>query len=207
MLKGTNQAYQTEINDILLTALAITMNDFTQQKELIIELEGHGREEFGANLNLSRTVGWFTSAFPVKLDLQNCNELGEAIVAVKEQLRSIPQKGIGYGILKYCAGVELPELKRGSAINFNYFGQFGREMENDLLTSANEFAGEILDPFNESVSSISIVSGVYSGRLAVTFVYSKNKYHQKTIEKLLASYMENLGKVINHCYVEANPDE
>jgi non-ribosomal peptide synthase protein (TIGR01720 family) len=133
--------------------------------------------------------------------------LGEAIIAVKEQLRGIPRKGIGYGILKYCAGVQFPEFKRGSLISFNYFGRFDHEMENDLLTYANEFAGEVLDPFNQLVSNISIVSGVYSGRLGFTFVYSKNKYHQRTIETLLASYMGNLRNIINHCNVQSEIDE
>ncbi|WP_164076139.1 condensation domain-containing protein, partial [Stenotrophomonas maltophilia] len=61
----------------------------------LVQLEGHGREELFADIDLSRTVGWFTSLFPVRLS--PVADLGESLKAIKEQLRAIPDKGLGYG--------------------------------------------------------------------------------------------------------------
>ena len=77
---------------------------------VLIDLEGHGREEIFADVDLSRTVGWFTSLFPVRLDagaldlaggLGGRPALGRALKSIKEQLRAVPDNGLGYGLLRY----------------------------------------------------------------------------------------------------------
>ena len=99
LLQKVPHAYRTEINDILLSALVLAIGDWTQDYRLSLSLEGHGREEDIVDLDLSRTVGWFTSLFPLYLEVDP--DLPSAIKSVKETLRHIPHKGIGYGILKY----------------------------------------------------------------------------------------------------------
>ena len=101
LLHKAPAAYHTQINDLLLTALAQTIGEWMGTQHVAFDLEGHGRElAEGHDLDLSRTVGWFTSVFPVTLHLDQ-KETGALIKSIKEQLRTIPNRGIGYGILRY----------------------------------------------------------------------------------------------------------
>ena len=110
MLKHVNKAYSTEINDILLTALGMALRDWTGENKFAVNLEGHGREDIINDINITRTVGWFTAIYPVILDVSKIEDISYQIKLTKENLRHIPSKGIGYGIIKYLT---LPENKEG----------------------------------------------------------------------------------------------
>jgi aryl carrier-like protein len=99
LLQQAPAAYRTQVNDLLLTALARVVCRWSGAESALIELEGHGREDLFDDVDLSRTVGWFTSAYPVRLT--PATELGDSIKQVKEQLRGVPHKGIGFGLLRY----------------------------------------------------------------------------------------------------------
>lgn len=96
LLKDVPSAYNTQINDILLAALTQTISNWTDQNYLVVDLENNGRVSMLNDLNISRTVGWFTSIFPVRLEFNKTTNLGEAIKIIKEQLRKVPNSGIGY---------------------------------------------------------------------------------------------------------------
>ncbi|MEL7245425.1 MAG: condensation domain-containing protein, partial [Cyanobacteria bacterium J06573_2] len=96
LLEEVPKAYKTQINDILLTALLQTFNQWTNIPTLLLDLEGHGREDIFSDVDLSRTVGWFTTLFPVLLKLDNNRNLEVIIKSVKEQLRQIPHRGFNY---------------------------------------------------------------------------------------------------------------
>ena len=118
LLQHAPKAYRTEINDILLTALVLAIGDWTKTYTLSLSLEGHGREGIIKDIDLSRTIGWFTSLFPVHLNIGNPNDLAETIKTVKETLRQIPHKGIGYGILDYLTeGAFFPSSQQGIESN------------------------------------------------------------------------------------------
>ncbi|MCP4657640.1 MAG: non-ribosomal peptide synthetase, partial [bacterium] len=99
LVKEVHDAYRTRINDLLLAALVQAFGEWTGKRILLVSMEGHGREELDEDLDLSRTVGWFTSIFPVLLE--RFDDPGDQIKAVKERLRSIPGGGVGYGLLRY----------------------------------------------------------------------------------------------------------
>uniref|UniRef100_UPI0021B523DC condensation domain-containing protein n=1 Tax=Paenibacillus xylanexedens TaxID=528191 RepID=UPI0021B523DC len=94
---GTHHAYKTEMNDVLLAALGLAMQEWTGHETLAIHLEGHGREEVLDDVEVTRTVGWFTSIYPVVFDLKKAEGIGYWIKSFKEKLRRIPNKGVGYG--------------------------------------------------------------------------------------------------------------
>lgn len=140
LLREVNWVYDTEINDILLTALILTVKEWCNMEKVLINLEGHGREGIIEDINISRTVGWFTSQYPVLLDITSAiskykNESTSSDVdlplllrQVKEMLRRIPNKGIGYGILRYLTSPEKKgdfEFKLKPDISFNYLGELG----------------------------------------------------------------------------------
>ncbi|WP_265184968.1 condensation domain-containing protein [Bacillus gaemokensis] len=101
LLKQTNRAYNTEINDLLLTALGMAVHQWTGMEKIAVNLEGHGRESILSDLDITRTVGWFTSQYPVVLPIEAGSDISHRIKDIKEGLRQIPNKGIGYGLLKY----------------------------------------------------------------------------------------------------------
>jgi amino acid adenylation domain-containing protein len=110
LLTEAPRAYRTQINDLLLTALARAFEPWTRSRRLRIELEGHGREEIIAGVDLSRTVGWLTAVFPVLLDLEEATEPGAALKTIKETLRRVPDRGIGYDLLRFLGGEQGRDL-------------------------------------------------------------------------------------------------
>src|SRR6185369_504086 len=102
LLKEVPGIYHTQIDDVLLAAVAEGLAGWTGETACLIEMEDHGREEIIDGVDLSRTVGWFTSIYPVLLELSE-TDAGATLKSIKEQLRAIPQRGIGYGLLRYMS--------------------------------------------------------------------------------------------------------
>ncbi len=123
LLKEVPKAYHTEVNDLLISALVKTIANWTRHSEILIGMEGHGREVLDENIDTSRTVGWFSTHYPVVFDLNKISSTDDLIKEVKETLRNVPDKGIGYGVLKYLE--EEPALKDTKEwdLLFNYLGQ------------------------------------------------------------------------------------
>ncbi|MEO8666272.1 MAG: amino acid adenylation domain-containing protein, partial [Ignavibacteria bacterium] len=132
LLKEVPKAYNTQINDILLTALIISYNKWSSNNKLLINLEGHGREDINDSVDVSRTIGWFTSIFPVLLETSNPDDISETVKSVKESLRQIPDNGIGFGVLKYLnKDKTIQEAFRAlpvPEIVFNYLGQVNQNI-------------------------------------------------------------------------------
>ncbi|MER5422677.1 condensation domain-containing protein, partial [Streptosporangium roseum] len=125
-------AFHARVNDVLLAGLALAVSRWTGQDSVLLDLEGHGREEILPGVDLSRTVGWFTTMYPVRLDPGQADwadlrgpTAARAIKRVKEQLRAIPDNGIGYGLLRHLDPVTAAELSRYPApeLAFNYLGR------------------------------------------------------------------------------------
>ena len=202
LLKNTNNAYNTEINDILLSALGLTIKEWTGENKVLINLEGHGREEIIPDINITRTVGWFTSHYPLILNVTETNDIGYYIKSVKEDMRKIPNKGIGYGILKYIKPKEYKkelEFKLNPQISFNYLGQFDEDINQDLFGTSEISAGTCMSEESQLMYYININGMVIHGELQLSFEYNKEQYNSDTIEKLAISYEKMLLKVINHC--------
>ena len=155
LLQEVPAAYNTQINDVLVTALARTLSWWTTRAHrsengagaaVLVEMEGHGREEVSqSRVDVSRTVGWFTSIYPVVLESRAAEEVGAALKRVKEQLRAVPRRGLGYGLLRYLGSGEvsarLREMRRAQ-VGFNYLGQLDQMVgEERWLGIAAESAG------------------------------------------------------------------
>jgi amino acid adenylation domain-containing protein/non-ribosomal peptide synthase protein (TIGR01720 family) len=203
LLQQVPAAYRTQINDILLTALTLTFNQWTGKNSLLIDLEGHGREEIFEDVDLSRTVGWFTIIFPVYLHLEDTSDLGQAIKSIKEKLRKIPNRGIGYGLLRYLSqNKEIAEqfFSSQAEVIFNYLGQFdGSLSESSLFSLAEESSGSTDSLRNKRTHLLEINAGIYQRNLEISWLYSKNSHRQTTIEVLAQNFIETLRSLIEHC--------
>ncbi len=204
LLKEAGKAYKTEINDLLLTALAISLEKWTGNNNIIINLEGHGREDIFIDTDISRTVGWFTTQFPVCLSLEKDNNIADTIKSIKEQLRAIPNKGVRYGILKYLhpenSVKEGVSLQKNNEISFNYLGQFDNVNENrDLISLSKLSPGVSVSKANHRINIIDINSMISGGELVINFTYSDNLHKKETIDNLVKSYVAGLQNIIEHC--------
>ncbi|AJG12081.1 non-ribosomal peptide synthetase [Pseudomonas plecoglossicida] len=202
LLQQAPAAYRTQINDLLLTALARVVSRWTAQPQVLVRLEGHGREELFDGIDLSRTVGWFTSMYPVNLSPQP--ELASSIKTIKEQLRAVPHKGLGYGVLRYLGAGEarqtLAALAQG-AIIFNYLGQFDGSFDQQasLFRPASENAGLNQDEDAPLSSLLALNGQVYGGELTLGWTFSREVFDTSTIQQLADAYAEELKALINHC--------
>src|SRR5690606_26999814 len=137
-----HQVYNTEINDILISSLGLAIREVLGVEKSVLKMEGHGREDIINGVDISRTVGWFTSIYPFILDVEGVENLSQGLVQVKEALRKVPNKGIGYGILRYLT--DCPIIERKASIVFNYLGDFGSEVggvEQNLFMYSPEYKG------------------------------------------------------------------
>src|SRR6185295_15763864 len=196
--------YHTQINDVLLTALTQALVRWTGEQRILINLEGHGREELFPDVDLSRTIGWFTSLFPVVLDLGAQADAGMALKAIKEQLRRIPNRGIGYGLLRYLstdqATIEQLRALPEPEISFNYLGQFDQALsEAGLFGPAPESSGPPVSPRSRRPYLLDINGSISGGQLHLVWSFSQNSYEQATIEKLAGDVLDALRALIAHC--------
>jgi amino acid adenylation domain-containing protein/thioester reductase-like protein/non-ribosomal peptide synthase protein (TIGR01720 family) len=203
LLQDVPKAYNTQINDVLLTALALVLSKWTNSKNVLFNLEGHGREDIVDGVDLSRTIGWFTTIFPVVIELPTTNNLGDALKAVKEQLRAIPNKGIGYGILRYLSldSEIVKQLKAlpQAQISFNYLGQFDQQINtSSWIQLATESLGNMHGLQNNRPYLLEIDSILGEDRLRIEWTYSKNFHQHTTIENLAQEFVKTLQDIIAH---------
>ncbi|QBF27507.1 amino acid adenylation domain-containing protein [Pseudomonas tructae] len=203
LLQSAPSAYRTQVNDLLLTALARVVARWTGQAQVLVQLEGHGREALFDDIDLTRSVGWFTSLYPVKLTVED--DLASSLKAVKEQLRSVANHGIGYAALRYLGDdqvrAELAALPQ-PRITFNYLGQFDNsfgEHQGALFTPSAESAGDDQHDAAPLANWLSLSGQVYGGELTLNWTFSQAMFAPGTIEALAEAYRQALVATIEHC--------
>jgi len=213
---------------VLLTALVMTFNKWKGANSLFVNLEGHGREDITIRntedvydkmgIDISRTVGWFTSLFPVRLSAGGMDDIGDALVSIKEQLRKIPKSGVTYGILQYLSpwadellcDMDGNKLFVQPEVSFNFLGKVDEGMINPLSAdtdqSQNLFLGlseynlgPVHSPINKREHLIDIISSVTNGQLRIEWIYSENYHKRETIQELADSYVRFLLEITTHC--------
>jgi non-ribosomal peptide synthase protein (TIGR01720 family) len=199
LLTEANRAYNTEPTDVLLTALARVLALERGSGKALITLEGHGRESSVASLDISRTVGWLTSIFPFVLDLAGHADAGSQLKAVKESLRRIPRKGIGYGILSQLT--PHPAIEVHPRISFNYLGQFdgSREPSAPGWELSGEPTGSLTSPLANRPCELDWMVSSTDGRLNMSLTYNRRQYKRETAARLLESYKRELLHLLDHC--------
>ena len=204
LIQEVPNAYNTQINDVLLTALAQAFREWAGTPTLLVDLEGHGREEIPGEVDISRTVGCFTTRFPVAINLGEFASLGEELKCVKELLRSVPNRGIGYGLLRYSSedAIITDALRRlpRPEISFNYLGQLDQALDGfNSFAPARESSGPPRSPRALRRHLLEINGQVAGGRLEMTWRYSEGVHHRAGIAKLAQLFIEALQALINHC--------
>jgi len=204
LLQDAPGAYGMKTDELLLTALALTLRAWTASEAVLIDLEGHGREDISSDLDVSRTVGWFTTLYPLVLNVSGHAGLDEALKSVKEQLRAIPMKGMSYGLLRYASPdrqlrAQLASRSKAQVI-FNYLGQFDTAMASDApFGLSSESTGLSCAPDGLRGHEWVIVGSVSDGRMRLGWRYSRERYRRDTIAGLTEQYARRLRAIIAHC--------
>ncbi|WP_366207888.1 amino acid adenylation domain-containing protein [Bacillus amyloliquefaciens] len=212
LLKDVHSAYNTDTQDVLLASAVLAIQKWSPRHALKIALEGHGRQSEQAGADISRTVGWFTSIYPVLFRSGVYEPLEEneirTLKTVKDTLRRIPDKGNGYGVLKYLTPPKLAGMTFGKApeISFNYLGQFDAPGGNPAETEqpdAFQFSplgggDDVTDTWKRE-QSLEISAIAAKGRMTVSISYETERFRQDTIEQLSESCRYYLLKLSEHC--------
>ncbi|WP_377862967.1 amino acid adenylation domain-containing protein [Bacillus velezensis] len=202
LLQQVNRAYHTDTQDILLTAAALALQDWTGGGRLRIAMEGHGREHIMPELDISRTVGWFTSMYPVLIDLNTAGaELGTAVKTVKDTLGRIPDKGIGYGILKYMTPPEQKTIRFRQApeISFNYLGQFNDTEDQHTFSLSGLASGHDITPTWQREQAVEMSAMAAQNKLHFSLSYPPSRFRKETMEQLLQTLQQYLRDIMAHC--------
>lgn len=200
LLGAARKAYRTQVNDLLLAALTRTLCTWAQRDSVLIELEGHGREDLFDGLDLSRSVGWFTTLYPVRLE-GSAVDAGALIQSVKERLRQVPDRGLGYGVLRYLTRDAVLRNAAGKPqVTFNYLGQTGQTLRQDTSWQlAPESAGTSRAADSARRSWFDVGAIVLDGRLQLSWTFSRALHADATAMALLNSFRDQLQLLIAHC--------
>lgn len=203
LLTKVNDSFGTKINDILITALGLSMRKIFGFDRFMIALEGHGREGIVKDVDISRTVGWFSSIFPLLLDISYDGDLARQIIETKESIRRVPGNGIGYGILKYLTAPEHKDnidFKLKPQIIFNYLGQFDAELgEMTSFAIAKESVGSLASPERQRDYEFELSGMITDGRLKMIIAYNRNHHKLETIRRWIDSFKTELQDIISFC--------
>ena len=202
LLRGAPVDFGARINEALLASLAMVICRWNGQDAVLLDVEGHGREEsFGMKWDLSRTVGWMTSLFPLRLEFRRPVTLSQVLPEVKRQWRSVPNRGVGYGLLRYCSDdaelmSRLANIPRRE-IMFNYLGQFDQTMsEATWFHPVAEFCPPLYGERNPRPHKLQVYGGVVGRCLKLYWTYSRNLHRRETISELAGEVMRELRSLI-----------
>jgi surfactin family lipopeptide synthetase A len=189
------KAYDTEINDLLLSALGIAIKAWTGQNKAALMLESHGRQNDDIKLEVDRTIGWFTSMYPILLTTDD--DLGSSILSTKEMLRQIPNHGCGYSVLKYSRNI--PLLHDNLNISFNYLGHLNETTTSkQIFTLSSKSCGSDFALENQLPNSM-VISGKTSQGCLSFSVFYQDIWTADAMEEFLACYKDALIQVTKHC--------
>jgi len=200
LLKTVPAAYGTQITETLLAPLALTLTEWTHAPFVAVDLEGHGREDLGSDIDVSRTVGWFTTICPVVVGFDGGGrELGEALKQTKERLREVPRRGLGHGVLRHLASHGLDE-PAPAEVALNYLGQVDRgQAGGGRFRPLPGSLGPDRAPRGPRGHLIELDCRVVDDRLELTWTYSAQVHARATVERLANRYLDVLNALIDHC--------
>ncbi|WP_028778292.1 non-ribosomal peptide synthetase [Shimazuella kribbensis] len=196
LLTQSYQAYRARVTELLLAALIRSYHAWAGNDAVTIDLEGHGREEsFGVGTDLSRTVGWFTSIYPIRFQMDG-EDWDILVPKVQDLISRVPKQGISYGMLKHLNRLD---LAASSPISFNYLGQFQDDPTSIWDSSTSEGIGTLVDPTLRRPYALDIWSIIQDEQLEVKFIYDPVQFSKVQITSWITLYQQQLNLLIQHC--------
>jgi non-ribosomal peptide synthase protein (TIGR01720 family) len=216
LLHSAPTTYRTRINEVLLSALAWALSQWTRQRVVSIDLEAHGREDVLDAVDLTRTVGWFTTIFPIALTVPEARmgsvpsgdepQWRELIKSVRRQLRAVPGNGFGYSALRHLGSPEARERLTGDGqgpqIAFNYLGQWdstAKDTGGGLYAAAHSSLGQDHDLAESDSHVLEVVGVVQGGDLVFSWFYQPDLHDLSTVESVAGDFADALRSIARDC--------
>ncbi len=197
LTKGARAFHGCGAHELVLAALVATLADLTARSDVAIEIESHGREQVATDVDVSRTVGWFTAMYPVRFSVPT-GALADRVAAIAAQHRSLPRHGLGYGALKYACGEPL-ETWGARAIRFNYLGESDTGFAGRVLRIVSERSRAESSPDNALTCAVDVIAAINAGRLRTELHFSTNRYDTMTMQGLAEAFQVQLLALIGTC--------
>ncbi|MCB9251757.1 MAG: non-ribosomal peptide synthase/polyketide synthase, partial [Flavobacteriales bacterium] len=198
LLSNVPSVYKSKIMDVLVSSLAFVLSENSEEHKVNIGFEAHGRERINEEIDLSRTVGWFTTHYPLSLDLNGLDNQ-DLIKYVKEEIRNVPNQGIGYGISAFLLKDSSIENKEPWDVVLNYLGQVDKTtVQKGELHSSNELKSLKTQFVNKPNHKIWINAAIRKNELVFRWSFVKSKYSEKVIEKLAKENINKLTQLVEY---------
>ncbi|MDM8515212.1 amino acid adenylation domain-containing protein [Desulfobacterales bacterium HSG16] len=194
------KTFNTGMDEFIIAALAKSLKNWTGNNIQRLFLVGHGREKLFDDLDISRTVGWFTTLYPVLLTLPQEEDIELLTAHIKNTLKKAPDNGIGYGILRYVAKDQvLCDNTIPSEIVYSNLGHLDGEIKTDFFTVTLDSSGNPVSTFQKRPHFLEVVTMIADNRLRLRINYSSRRFYKKTIETFLTDFKNMLEIIIQHC--------
>ncbi|WP_284521418.1 condensation domain-containing protein [Cytobacillus pseudoceanisediminis] len=201
LLKEVPKYFETKANEVIFAAVASSLKTFTGDKNLVIDLEGHGRDPFTSDIDLSRTVGWFTSVYPVFLEGSLLKAQDNVLLKhAKNSLRRFPNGGITYGVARWLKEMEGPQLSN-SLFSYNYLGKVDQTFFRSKHFSFHSYLSEsVKNPSEKRVYLLEFEPYIFNEQLCVRIHYSPS-FSEEDIGRLCTDILTNIRELIRFCTV------
>lgn len=199
--KETPVQFRANLPELLLTVLLRTFTEWTKRRTLLVNVEGYGRDPFLEDVDLTRTIGWFTTIHPLLLKRGSARSWMEEVSRVKEQYRRVPEKGFGYGLLRYLADQptrQIMEQQLKAEICFNYLGQLDQLIDaSSCFDQLLQFRGPSEKQTLHRPHLIDLAMMIHQDQLQMIWIYDQARYKPTTIQRLADRYLELLCQLIS----------
>ncbi len=197
----SNKTYNTKTEELIIAALIESIHTWSANETIAIGFERHGREAFHTEIDISKTVGWFTSYFPLQFNCSEVNTIGDRIITTKELIRKVPHGGIGYGALRYLENtfgdVGNPEIV------FNFLGTQSTTKKNQSI-EVTPLSKGLRYPLSERSYKLEINAYIKNDELHCLWSFGKSVHKKTTIDMLVEDFCKNLLEIIEHCNTTEN---
>lgn len=196
LLNDVHHRYHTKVQDILVAALVCAAKKYCDEETLNIQMESYGRENDYSKLNVSETIGWFTSIYPVEITMTD-DGYEKQIIEVKDQLNRVQNHGIGYNAYYYGENGSSSKSEK-SFVSFNYLGAFKDDLNTDAFEDSEYSSGDEVTGFYIR-PSIDINAEISNNCLEVHVDYGMNLYSEEQMNELMDGFISELLQIIEHC--------
>ncbi|MEE6450279.1 amino acid adenylation domain-containing protein [Gottfriedia acidiceleris] len=208
LISGLHEKFGTKVQDLLIAAFSLTFKA-SETDHFHMYMEGHGREMEGTGLDITNTVGWFTTLYPVVFTLNKEKDLGYVIREIKDTISKIPSNGISYGVLKYLTSDELKEkigINFDSRVGyaFNYMGEMKSESDGDFIIMDKNEDFDVSDKVNIGIG-LTYNLTIINERLKISAIYNESLIDVESVIEGLKRYENQLTEILS--FIELSNEE